>query len=164
LQYPKDLDTAIYYIFRNPIPTVKVPLEDRLFEEIKTFSVDIYFGEQDWMDQIGSVRLCQKDNQRFKMFMVSNSGHNFNLEQSEELAGYLLSNHTLSQDLDQISHLALDTNQEIQFNDAKNAQNQEMIEMKEINVNFDKLVTEENTENQLIIENKEHMHIEKKEI
>lgn len=113
LQYPKDLDTAIYYIFKNPIPTVRLPLEDRLFEEVKNFKVDIYFGEIDWMDQIGSIRLCEKDKERFKLYIVSKSGHNFNLEQSEELAGYILNNHNLSDEMHEINHLVLDKNKEI---------------------------------------------------
>lgn len=88
--YPKDLDKAIYYIFRNPIPRVQMPLEDRLYEEVKDFKVDFYFGENDWMDRAGSIRLCERDKERFKFYTVSKYGHNFNLENAEELAKLLL--------------------------------------------------------------------------
>ena len=114
-QYPKDLDRAIYYIFRTPIPNVKFPLEDKLFEEVKNFKVDIYFGEEDWMDQVGSIRLCEKDNERFKMYVVSKHGHNFNLENPDELGRYLIDNHVLEHQAEKNSHLMMDEQIEMQF-------------------------------------------------
>jgi abhydrolase domain-containing protein 5 len=92
LRYPTDLDKSIYFIFKNPIPKVKVPLEDKLYEGVKSFKVDFYFGENDWMDRAGSMRLCNQDNERFKFYTVSKYGHNFNLENAEELAMLLLEN------------------------------------------------------------------------
>jgi abhydrolase domain-containing protein 5 len=150
LQYPKDLDTAIYYIFKNPIPTVRFPLEDRLFNEVKNFKVDIYFGEIDWMDQIGSIRLCERDKDRFKLFMVSKSGHNFNLEKSEELAGYILNNHNLNEELHEINHLVLDNNQEVEVGRSGEIEicSKENEGMEEIIENSNQTQIEENNLNQ----------------
>jgi pimeloyl-ACP methyl ester carboxylesterase len=119
LAYPPDLDRAIYYIFKHPIPTVNIPLEDKLFDEVKDFKIDFYFGEEDWMDQIGSIRLCEKDEKRFKFFIVSKKGHNFNLENAEELGKYILDNHTLEEVIDEIDHLALDNQIEVKFSHEK---------------------------------------------
>jgi pimeloyl-ACP methyl ester carboxylesterase len=85
LEYPKNLDTVLYYIFKPPIPSVKIPLEDRLIKEVKDFKIDFYFGELDWMDQIGSRRVCQSDPERFSLYIISKFGHNFNLENPDEL-------------------------------------------------------------------------------
>lgn len=91
-QYPTDLDKAIYYIFKHPIPNVHYPLEEKLLESEKSFKVDIIFGEHDWMDRAGSMRLCSKDRERFKLYTISKYGHNFNLENAEELALLILEN------------------------------------------------------------------------
>lgn len=97
-QYPPDLDHAIYHIFKHPIPRVHQPLEDKLFGEVKDFEVDIYFGEEDWMDQIGSIRLCSKDPKRFKLFYVKN-GHNFNLDSADELGPLILHNYKVKEEI-----------------------------------------------------------------
>lgn len=89
LEYPPDLDSAMYYIFKHPIPSVHFPLEQRFLEEVKTFNVEFYFGEKDWMDTIGSKRLCEADPDRFKIFYLNDSGHNFNLENTDLLSGFL---------------------------------------------------------------------------
>jgi hypothetical protein len=54
------------------------------------------------------------------LFKVSKSGHNFNLEQSEELAGYILNNHILSDEMPDINHLILHNNQELQLGQSEN--------------------------------------------
>lgn len=67
------------------------------------------------MDQIGSIRLCEKDEKRFKFFIVSKKGHNFNLENPDELSKYILDNHNLEEVLEEIDHLALDNQVEVKF-------------------------------------------------
>jgi abhydrolase domain-containing protein 5 len=126
-EYPQDVDKAIYYIFKNPIPNVHSPLEDRLFEEVKDFKVDIYFGESDWMDQAGSVRLCQKDSKRFKMFTISQSGHNFNLENPEELSKHLLENHRIEDFSLTFKDLNVDQPIEMQFINDESSENEKEI-------------------------------------
>ena len=85
MEYPSDLDKCMWYIFKNPFPKGANPLEDKMLSQSKLNYV-ICFGEVDWMDQVGSRRLEEKEPNRFKVYTVSRNGHMFILENSNELA------------------------------------------------------------------------------
>ena len=84
LDYPDDIYQCIYYIFTLPPPSVIFPLEGKLYEQCK-FDCVILFGKNDWMDRIGSYRLSQADNNRFKVFTINDSGHSFCMENPKEV-------------------------------------------------------------------------------
>ena len=84
LEYPDDIYQCIYYIFTLPPPSVIFPIENKLFEKCK-FKCVILFGKNDWMDRVGSYRLAQADNERFKVFTIEDSGHSFCMENPKEV-------------------------------------------------------------------------------
>ena len=84
LQYPKDLDSAIYYIFKPPFPTPVVPLEDLIKEKIPDMNIIFCYGELDWMDNSGAKRLNKFDENKYKYFTIYNSGHTFPLDNPGE--------------------------------------------------------------------------------
>ena len=91
MEYPSDLDQCMWYIFKSPFPMGASPLEDKMLKESKLNYV-ICFGEIDWMDQVGSRRLAEKDPERFKVFTVSRNGHLFLLENARELSQIIFNN------------------------------------------------------------------------
>lgn len=92
MRYPKDLNKAMYKMFRPPMPTSRNPVEPMLLRTPKTFKVDIYFGAKDYMDTTGAKRLVQSDPKRFKMIMISKVGHQFPIENSGELCTHVIRN------------------------------------------------------------------------
>ena len=90
LKYPKDLDTAIYFIFKYPFPTPVIPMEDIIKEKIPDMNIIFCYGENDWMDNSGAKRLNQFDKDKYKYFTVSKAGHTFPLDNPEEAAKILL--------------------------------------------------------------------------
>ena len=47
---PKDLDTALYSIFKYPFPIHVVPLGHLIKEKITEMNIIFYYGEADWID------------------------------------------------------------------------------------------------------------------
>ena len=90
LKYPKDLDKAIYYIFKYPFPTPVNPLEDLIKEKIPNMNIIFCYGATDWMDSIGAKRLNKFDPEKYKFFIISNAGHKFPLDNPKEAADIIL--------------------------------------------------------------------------
>ena len=84
LQYPKDLDTAIYFIFKHPFPTPVLPLEDIIKEKIPDKNIIFCYGESDWMDNFGALRLNKFNKDKYKYFIIYNAGHTFPLDNPGE--------------------------------------------------------------------------------
>ena len=90
LQYPKDLDSAIYFIFKHPLPTPVVPLEDLIKEKIPDMNIIFCYGETDWMDNSGAKRLNYLDKNKYKYFTIYNAGHTHPLDNPGENAKIIL--------------------------------------------------------------------------
>ena len=90
LQYPKDLDEAIYFIFKPPFPTAVSPLEDPIKEKIPEINIIFCHGETDWMDDSGPKRLNKFDGNKYKYFSIYNAGHTFPLDNPGEVAKIIL--------------------------------------------------------------------------
>ena len=89
--YPKDLDVAIYYILKLPLPMAIWPLEDVIPNRIKDFSVDIIYGSNDWMESKGANRICKNDTTgRFNLFYMRSGRHTFNLERPNDSSLHIL--------------------------------------------------------------------------
>lgn len=84
LDFPDDIYKCMYYMFTVPPPASVNPVELQLLFNSKLSCIFIY-GENDWMDRTGAFRLCQHDRDRFKLFIVKNSGHSFAMENPKEL-------------------------------------------------------------------------------
>ena len=80
LDYPKDLDDCIYIIFKYPIPTMKLPLEDLFLEKILDKKIVFCYGEKDWMDKFGAKRLAATKPEKYKYYDIKNYGHNWLVE------------------------------------------------------------------------------------
>ena len=80
LDYPKDLDDCIYIIFKYPIPTMKIPLEDLFLEKIPDKKIVFCYGEKDWMDKFGAKRLAATKPEKYKYYDIKNWGHNWLVE------------------------------------------------------------------------------------
>lgn len=90
LQYPKDLDSSIYFIFKHPFPTPVTPLEDLIKEKIPDMNIIFCYGESDWMDNSGAKRLNAFDKNKYKYFTIYNAGHTHPLDSPGENAKILL--------------------------------------------------------------------------
>ena len=90
LQYPKDLDEAIYFIFKHPFPTAVVPLEDLIKEKIPQINIIFCHGETDWMDDSGPKRLNNFDGNKYKYFTIYNAGQTFPIDNPGEVAKIIL--------------------------------------------------------------------------
>ena len=90
LKYPKDLDVAIYYIFKPPFPTPVIPLEDLIKEKIPNINIIFCYGELDWMDNSGAKRLNKFNENKYKYFIIYNAGHTFPLDNPGEAGKILL--------------------------------------------------------------------------
>jgi pimeloyl-ACP methyl ester carboxylesterase len=88
LDFPDDIYKCMYYIFTLPPPASVNPAELHLLYDSKLSCIFVY-GENDWMDRTGAFRLCQQDRERFKLYIVGNSGHSFAMENPRELINIL---------------------------------------------------------------------------
>ena len=83
-EYPPDLDTCTFYIYKHPIPTPIKPLEDLICQKIPEKNIIFAFGENDWMDKFGSVRLNKKDENKYKYLNIPKVGHRWPMDKAEE--------------------------------------------------------------------------------
>ena len=83
-EYPPDLETCIFYIYKHPLPTPIKPLEDLIEEKIPDKDITFIFGENDWMDKFGTVRLNQKDGNKYKYYIIPKCGHRWPMEKVQE--------------------------------------------------------------------------------
>ena len=88
LDFPDDIYKCIYYLFTLPPPASVNPVELKMLYNSKLSCIFVY-GEKDWMDRTGAVRLCQQDRDRFKLYIVSNAGHSFAMENPKGLENIL---------------------------------------------------------------------------
>lgn len=88
LDFPDDIYKCIYYLFTPPPPASVNPVELKMLYNSKLSCIFVY-GEKDWMDRTGALRLCQQDKDRFKLYIVSNSGHSFAMENPKGLENIL---------------------------------------------------------------------------
>jgi pimeloyl-ACP methyl ester carboxylesterase len=88
LNFPNDIYKCMYYLFTLPPPASVNPAELSLLHDSELSCIFAY-GENDWMDRTGAYRLCQKDRNRFKLFIIKNSGHSFAMENPRELINIL---------------------------------------------------------------------------
>ena len=80
LDYPKDLDDCIFILFKYPIPTMKISLEDLFLEKIPDKRIIFSYGEKDWMDKFGAKRLAETKPEKYKYYDIKNWGHNWLVE------------------------------------------------------------------------------------
>ena len=88
LEFPDDIYKCMYYFFTVPPPASVNPVELDLLNNSKLSCVFAY-GENDWMDRTGAFRLCQKDRERFKFYIIKNAGHSCAMENPKELLNIL---------------------------------------------------------------------------
>ena len=88
LDFPDDINKCIFYVFTSPPPAAINPVELKLLNDTK-LKCYFVFGERDWMDRTGAYRLCQRDRNRFKMFIVKNAGHSFAIQNPKGLENIL---------------------------------------------------------------------------
>ena len=88
LDFPDDIYKCVFYCFTSPPPAAVNPVELKLLTESK-LKCCFVFGENDWMDRDGAYRLCQRDRNRFKMFIINNAGHSFAMENPKGLENIL---------------------------------------------------------------------------
>ena len=88
LDFPDDIYKCIYYLFTPPPPASVNPVELKMLNNSNLSCVFVY-GEKDWMDRTGAVRLCQQDRNRFKLYIINNAGHSFAMENPKGLENIL---------------------------------------------------------------------------
>ena len=84
LDYPRDLYTCVYYLFKVPPPASFFPIETKIMEYNK-IPIIFVFGQYDWMDRVGSYRLSKFNPKLYKIFTVSKGGHSFSYQNPTEL-------------------------------------------------------------------------------
>jgi len=85
------IEKDLNLIFSKYVPLLMFPLEQRIDKLHST--VDIYYGSDDWMEKIGTERITKRIPEKFKMYTVSNSGHNIFMDNPDELVKYLIDNY-----------------------------------------------------------------------
>ena len=88
LDFPDDIYKCIYYLFTLPPPASVNPVELKMLNNSSLSCIFVY-GEKDWMDRDGAVRLCQQDRDRFKLYIINNAGHSFAMENPNGLQNIL---------------------------------------------------------------------------
>jgi pimeloyl-ACP methyl ester carboxylesterase len=95
--YPKDLDHAIYYILKLPLPMAIWPLENVIPKRIKDFSIDIIYGSDDWMESKGAKRIYENQKNKkesitskINLYYMRSGRHTFNLERPIDTSRYIL--------------------------------------------------------------------------
>ena len=88
LDFPDDIYKCIYYLFTPPPPASVNPVELKMLN-ISNLSCVFVYGEKDWMDRTGAFRLCQKDRDRFKLYIINHAGHSFAMENPKGLENIL---------------------------------------------------------------------------
>ena len=83
-------DRAVYYILKSPRAYAHVPLEDLIREELH-IPVICYYGERDWMDWTGAVRIKKSRKANFDVKRIENSGHLISMNNPTLLAQDILS-------------------------------------------------------------------------
>lgn len=83
IKYPKDLDDAVYYIFKTP-PGALIPAENDLLTKCNFYCVFV-FGEHDLMDRDGAIRLASISPNRFKIYEIAGRAHYFPIESPTEI-------------------------------------------------------------------------------
>ena len=88
LDFPDDIYKCMYYLFTLPPPASVNPVELKLLNTSRLSCIFVY-GEKDWMDRTGALRLCSNDRERFQIYIVRNAGHSFTMENPRELINIL---------------------------------------------------------------------------
>ena len=83
-EYPTDLETCIFHIYKHPLPTPVMPLEDLIVQKIPEKNIIFAFGEVDWMDKFGTVRLNKLDPNKYKYIVIQKTGHRWPIDKGEE--------------------------------------------------------------------------------
>ena len=86
LDYPKDLDDCLFILFKYPIPTMKITLENSFLEKIPDKRIIFCYGEKDWMDKFGAKRLAETKPEKYKYYDIKNWGHNWVIESPTDVA------------------------------------------------------------------------------
>lgn len=84
MNYPKDLDDCIFYIFTKRMPDATLPAENELLYNSMLNCTFIY-GDRDWMDSDGAMRIASVAPQRFKIYTLKDAGHLFPTENADQL-------------------------------------------------------------------------------
>ena len=74
LKLPGGSDKSVYFILKSPKAYAKIPLEDLISQELHVPTV-CYYGDRDWMDPAGAIRLAESRKKDFKVKLIKNSGH-----------------------------------------------------------------------------------------
>jgi len=69
-------EVAIHYILKPPRARPYLPLEKFITDDLKDLDVLCYYGDHDWMDSSGALRISQgKQKKNFKLSWIENCGH-----------------------------------------------------------------------------------------
>ena len=82
--YPPDLDACVFHIYKHPLPTPIMPLEDLIVQKIPEKNIIFAFGEDDWMDKFGTQRLHKLDENKYKYIIIPKAGHRWPIDKGEE--------------------------------------------------------------------------------
>lgn len=83
-------DKAIQYIIRPPRARPFIPLEGLILEKID-IPIVVYYGDKDWMDKAGAVRVKEEGKKEFKIKEIENSGHQVMMSNPQMLSSELIS-------------------------------------------------------------------------
>jgi pimeloyl-ACP methyl ester carboxylesterase len=89
VKLPVSGETALYHILRIPRARAVEPLEPHIDEKLNIDTV-VYYGDNDWMDKKGAMRLVAKSKKNFRVVTVIKSGHQITVENPEEITKHLI--------------------------------------------------------------------------
>jgi pimeloyl-ACP methyl ester carboxylesterase len=90
LQMPASSDKGVHYLIKPPNMCGAKPVEDEI-PNLK-IKVDFYYGDRDWMDPSGAVRLRDLDGAKYKLIVIDRAGHQVIFDNPEQLAERMIQN------------------------------------------------------------------------
>eukprot|EP01017_Pseudomicrothorax_dubius_P025580 TRINITY_DN2778_c0_g1_i2.p1 TRINITY_DN2778_c0_g1~~TRINITY_DN2778_c0_g1_i2.p1 ORF type:complete len:341 (-),score=56.95 TRINITY_DN2778_c0_g1_i2:111-1133(-) len=90
LRLERGSERAMFWVFERGA-RAKYPLEDIIREEVNKIPIVFYYGEFDWMNQEGAIRLVNSGEVMATLRHISKSSHQITVENPKELAEDMLS-------------------------------------------------------------------------
>ena len=89
VKLPVSGETALYHILRMPRARAVEPLEPHIDEKLNVETV-VFYGDNDWMDTKGAMRLVAKQKKNFKVVTIPKCGHQITVENPDEMTKALV--------------------------------------------------------------------------
>ena len=89
LSMPESSEAAIHYLLGMPRARALLPMEQYIFDELKDLHIVFIYGDIDWMDKAGALKLF-KTLPKVDYHMIQGAGHHANMDQPKEVCKIIM--------------------------------------------------------------------------